>query len=277
MLIQKNDVAQAKKYIEKLDEIEHNDDFAYYVQAVYFSKLSFWEKAVNVCEKAVELNQTSLEYKYELAKNYLNILEIPAVIELCTEILEQNDKYIQAYVLMSKVCMVQGDFEGSLSNIDKALSLDMNSSEVYFIKGCIYYNADNFEKALEAYKTALSIDPKDEKNYAWVAMSYYQLEDYSEAYSYFKEAAELDISNPEYRYYMAKCSINKNNSEEAFANFSILKRLAPTNVEYVQEYADYLVLNGNKKAALSLLKSTLKLVSEKSEKEKLKKIISTLK
>ena len=277
LLIQKNDVAQSKKYIEQLDKIEHNDDFAFYVQAVYFSKLCFWEKAVAVCEKAVELNPTSLEYKYELAKNYLNILEVPAVIDICSEILEQNDKYIQAYVLMSKVCMLQGDFDGSLSNIDKALSLDMNSSEVYFIKGCIYYNADNFEKALEAYRTALSIDPKDEKNYAWVAMSYYQLENYVEAYSYFKEAAELNISNPENRYYMAKCSINKNDKEEALANFSILKRLSPTNVEYVQEYADYLAINGNKKAAISLLKSTLKLLTEKTEKEKIKNIINNLK
>ncbi len=277
LLMQRNEVALAKKYIEKLDEVEHNDDFVYYVQAIYFSKLNFWEKAVQACERAVEINQTSLEYKYELAKNFLNILEVPSVIELCAEILEQNDKYIQAYVLMSKVCMLQGDFEGSLSNIDKALSLDMNSSEVYFIKGCIYYNADDFKKALECYKTAVSIDPKDVKNYAWVAMSYYQLENYLDAYSYFKEAAELDISNPEYRYYMAKCSINNNDSENALSNFSILRRLAPANIEYAQEYADYLKLNGNQKAAVSVMKSVLKNTKEKEEKERIKKIIENFK
>ena len=108
-------------------------------------------------------------------------------------------------------------------------------------------------------------------------MSYYQLENYIDAYSYFKEAAEIDISNPEYRYYMAKCSINNNDKENAIANFSVLRRLAPNNVEYAQEYADYMYLNGNKKAAINILKSLLKTTKSIEEKEKIKKNIENFK
>lgn len=277
LLLNKNEVAKAKNYVEKLEKSSENDDFSYYVQALYYSKLNMWEKAIVVNEKAVELNSESLEYKYELAKNYLNILDLESVYELCEEILQKNDKYIQAYVLLSKVAMVQGDFDLSLTNIDKALALDINSAEVYFIKGCLYYNSDKFEQALECYKTAVSIDPKDEKNYAWVAMTYYQLEDYVDAYSYFKEAAEINIANPEYRYYMAKCSINNNDTENAISNFSLLRRLAPSNIEYAQEYADYLALNNNVKNAVTVMKSVLKTVTIKEDKEKIKKIIENLK
>ena len=277
LLLNKNEVAKAKSYVEKLEKSSENDDFSYYVQALYYSKLTMWEKAIVVNEKAVELNSESLEYKYELAKNYLNILDLESVYDLCEEILQKNDKYIQAYVLLSKVAMVQGDFDLSLTNIDKALALDINSAEVYFIKGCLYYNSDKFEQALECYKTAVSIDPKDEKNYAWVAMTYYQLEDYVDAYSYFKEAAEINIANPEYRYYMAKCSINNNDTENAISNFSLLRRLAPSNIEYAQEYADYLALNNNAKNAVTVMKSVLKTVTIKEDKEKIKKIIENLK
>ena len=277
LLLNKNEVAKAKSYVEKLEKSSENDDFSYYVQALYYSKLNMWEKAIVVNEKAVELNSESLEYKYELAKNYLNILDLESVYDLCEEILQKNDKYIQAYVLLSKVAMVQGDFDLSLTNIDKALALDINSAEVYFIKGCLYYNSDKFEQALECYKTAVSIDPKDEKNYAWVAMTYYQLEDYVDAYSYFKEAAEINIANPEYRYYMAKCSINNNDTENAISNFSLLRRLAPSNIEYAQEYADYLALNNNVKNAVTVMKSVLKTVTIKEDKEKIKKIIENLK
>ncbi len=277
LLLDKDDVAKAKSFVEKIEKSLENDDFSYYVQSLYYSKLNMWEKAIVANVKAVELNSESLEYKYELAKNYLNVLDLGSVYDLCEEILEKNDKYIQAYVLLSKVAMVQGDFENSLEQINRALALDINSAEVYFIKGCLYYNSDDFEKALEAYKIALSIDPKDEKNYAWVGMSNYQLENYTEAYSYFKEAAEINISNPEYRYYLAKCAIEMGDTENAISNFSILRRLAPSNVEYAIEYADYLSLSGNRKSAITVLKAVLKLVTSKEDKEKIKKIIEEIK
>ncbi len=277
LLLSKDDVASAKNLVEKLEKNPQNDDFSYYVQSLYYSKLNMWEKAIAANVKAVELNDDSIEYKYELAKNYLNVLDLALVQDLCEEILEKNDKYIQAYVLLSKVAMVQGDFEKSLEQINKALALDINSAEIYFVKGCLYYNSDNFEKALESYKIALSIDPKNEKNYAWVGMSNYQLENYVEAYSYFKEAAELNISNPEYRYYLAKCAIEMGDTENAISNFSILRRLAPSNVEYAIEYADYLSLSGNRKSAISVLKAVLKLVTSKEDKEKIKKLIEEIK
>ena len=73
LLIEKNNITEAKTYIEKLNTYKNLDDFARYAQAVYYGKLNLWNKAVYSAAKAVELNETSLEYKYELARDYYNI------------------------------------------------------------------------------------------------------------------------------------------------------------------------------------------------------------
>ena len=59
--------------------------------------------------------------------------------------------------------------------------------------------------------------------------------------------------------------------ESAIVNFSVMKRLAPTNIKYIEEYADYIASCGNKKNAISILKSLIKNIPNNDEKERLKK------
>ena len=277
ILLNNNEIALAKNYIEKIDKINTDEDLAFYAESVYFSKLSLWEKAINSIKKAIVLNSDSLEYKYELAKNYFSVENLQSALVYLNEIIDKNDKYIQAHILKAKIMYSMGDYQQAQNSIDAAMKLDINCDEIYFLKGCMSYNIGNYDNALENFKIAVSISPEDAKNYAFVGMSYYMLENYVDAYSYFKEAAEIDIANVEYRYYMAKCSINNNDVENAVANFSVLRRLAPNNIEYAQEYADYLNLNGKKKAAINVLKSLMKSVSSNEEKDKIKKIIENFK
>lgn len=277
LLVKNNEIALAKSLVEKIEKLPDKDDFSYYALTSYYSKLNLWEKAVIACKKAIELNSSSIEYKYALAKIYFDTNDFDGALTLCKEIIAENDKYIQAYILRAKILMIKENYPQAQADIETALKLDMNAPEAHYVKGCINFNTFNYEQALENFKTAVSICPNEVKYYAWAAMAYYKSENYVDAYSYFKEASQMDISNPEYRYYMAKCCINNNDKDEAIANFSVLRRLAPADVDYAEEYAQYLSMNGNKKAALAVLKSTLKLVVTKEEKEQIKKNIEILK
>lgn len=277
LFVRNNEIALAKGFVEKVEKSVDKDDFSYYALTSYYSKLNLWEKAITACQKAIELNPSSIEYKYALAKIYFDTNGFDSAFSLCGEIIAENDKYIQAYILRAKIMMIKENYNQAQADIETALKLDMNAPEAHYVKGCINFNTFNYEQALESFKTAVSISPNEVKYYAWTAMAYYKSENYIDAYSYFKEASQMDISNPEYRYYMAKCCINNNDKEEAIANFSVLRRLAPSDVDYAEEYAQYLSMNGNKKAALSVLKSTLKLVVTKEEKEQIKKNIENLK
>jgi len=212
-----------------------------------------------------------------LAKTYYEIKEYSKALELIEKILLANDKYIQAYILKAKIKFELNEFDEAKENINCALKLDINTPEAHFINGRIHFEKGEYESALNLFKTAVSISPQNKLYYEFTGKAYYKLENYIDAYAYFKEAAEIDISNPEYRYYMAMCSVNSNDVENAISNFSVLKRLAPASVIYAKEYAEFLNSNGNKKMAISILKSTEKLLVAKEEKEKIKKLIETLK
>lgn len=277
LLINKNEVAHAANLIEEIDSQKDKDDFSYYVQAIYFSKLNLWEKSVESILNAIRLNETSIEYKYQLAKFYFNLSDSEKAIDICGQIIKLNSKYIQAYILLAKIYMEKSDFDNAKENINKALFLDKNLHEAYSILAEINFVSSEYDKAVDNYKIAASMNPNSEEYFAKIAQCYYLLENYKDAYSYFKEASEFDISNATYRYYMAKCSIYNNDSENAIANFSVMKRLAPANIAYIEEYADYIATCGNKKNAVAILESLIKNVANSEEKERLKKNIKKIK
>lgn len=277
LLINKKEVASAGNLIEEISENPERDDFSYYVEALYYSKLDIWEKAINSINKAINLNNNSIDYKYELAKFEYNLSNFEKSKNICKKILDSNSKYVQAYLLLSKIYMQECDYGNAIRTANLALELDKNLAEVYAIIASISLSMSDYEKALSNYKIAVSINPSKEEYYTRIAECYYLLEEYKDAYLYFKEASNFDITNAQYRYYMAKCCIFNNDTENAVSNFSIMKRLAPANIEYIEEYADYLAVIGQKKKAANLLESILNLLQDKNKEESLKKYIKKLK
>ena len=275
LLINRNEVILAGNLIAEINM--KKDDFSYYVQAIYYSKLNVWEKAIENILKAIRLNDESIEYKYQLANYNYIIGNYKNAIEICEEINSKNPKYIQSYIILAKVYIRKEDIENAQQNINKALILDKNIPEIYCILAELCLMKKEYDKAIENYKIAVSMNPKTELYYAKIAECYYMLENYKDAYVYYKEACEFDISNADYRYYMAKCSINNNDEENALSNFSIMKRLAPANIKYITEYADYVASKGKINRAVSILNSLVKELNNTEEKEKVKKYIKNLK
>ena len=277
LLTEKNNITEAKKYIEKLNTIKNQEDFSWYAQALYYGKLNLWNKAVYSANKAVELNENSLEYRFELAKDYYYLENYSLALKNCNELIEKNNKYLPAYILSAKVCYKTAEYQMAEEILNKALKLDINCADIYFIKGDIFYAQSHYEKAIEQYKTGLSINPKEKKYYENIAKCYYMLENYKDSYEYYKEASEFDISNVEIRYYMAKCAVQNSDKQSALTNFSLMKRLAPNNIFYIEEYAEYLKEIGNKKSAVKLLNQLEKTVNTREEKAQIKKIINDMK
>ena len=277
LLINNNEIVLAGNLIEKISFQKEKDDFSYYVQSIYYSKLNVWDKAIDSILQAIKLNNQSLEYKYQLANLKYNIEDYENSIKICEEIIGLNPKYIQAYVLLSKINLKKQKFDIVKQNIKSVLVLDKNVSEAYYILAEVNYILKDYDKAIENYKIAASINPKEEEYYAKIAQCYYSIENYKDAYLYFKEASEFDIANADYRYYMAKCSIKNNDVENAIASFSLMKRLAPSNIEYIKEYAGFIAENGKKNRAVSILNSLIKEVNNVEDREEIKKYIKKIK
>ncbi len=276
ILTENNKNQFAGKLIEKLEQEINKDDFAYYSQAIYYSKLNLWEKASEAIREALKLNKDSLEYNYQSAKFNYELGKADEAKHICEKILKENPKYIQAYILLSKICYAQKDYIKAQSLINKVMELDKNIAEAYSLNAAIYIEQKNYEKAIEQYKIAASISPDNEEYYAKIAECYYKSEQYKDAYAYYKEAADFNITMAKYRYYMAKCSELTNDNENALSNYSFAKRLAPSNTEYLKDYAQFLYKIGKKRDAVNLLKSIKKQMSTEAA-EDIKSLIKKYK
>lgn len=247
LALQRDDIITAKKYIDKLSDLKSKDDIGYYAQGIYYSKLNMWKKAIEAGKKAIEYNGKSIEYRYFLADTYYNAENYSDSMLLCEQIINENNKYLNAYILSAKNHIKQNNNYDAKIDLSKALELDLNNAEAHYLKGLISYNEKQYEKSLDFFKIAITINPAKPEYYEKIAECYYNLGKYSESYMYYKEAAQIEIGNAKYRYYMAKCAIAMNDKEAALTNFSIMKRLAPENEEFSKEYKNYLKEIKNKK------------------------------
>ena len=97
---------------------------------------------------------------------YYSIEDLQSALIYLNEIIDKNEKYIQAHILIAKIMYSMNDYQQTQQSIDAAMKLDINCPEIYFLKGCMSYNIGNYDNALENFKIAVSISPEDAKNYA---------------------------------------------------------------------------------------------------------------
>lgn len=84
-----------------------------------------------------------------------------------------------------------------LSICDKAIELDSNNAEAYYLKGNIYHTIDKkYKEAIEEYKKAININNNYAKAYINMSKSYSMLEEYNEALKNLTQAIDKS-SNPE--------------------------------------------------------------------------------
>lgn len=264
------------KFISRLENAEKKDDFMFYAEAVYYLRLKLFEKAAQAVHKALELKPSAREYKYLLAEAEYKTGKLNEAEMLCEKIIDENPKYIQAYLLLSRISCVKRNFAKAEIFLDKVIKLDKNTAEAYSLQASICFERGQFDRALSRYKTALSISPDNEEYYEKIAACYYNMKRYKDAYLYYKEAAEFNITNAEYRYYAAKCADYTDNIENAASNYSMALRLNPSNLNCIKDYAAFLNRTGKKQTAVKLLSGALKELKG-AKAEEIKKLIDEYK
>lgn len=257
MASDEDDVMTANKIIDEVLESTSTNDFAFYVKSILYKKLSWWEKAIESIEKAIALKPSSLEYLSELAVYYYEAKFYGDTKKVCKKIIEIDNKYLFAYILLGKVYVVTKDYKSALKYLDTAIEYDKNSHEAYYLKAIVLKESELKGTAIDNAKIAVAISPDKVEYYEFIAQCNYEFRNYKDAYFYYKEASDIDILNVDYKYHMAKCSQMLNDVNNAITYFSVAKRLEPSNIFVAKEYADFLCSINRHKKALDVLKSAL--------------------
>ena len=262
---------QAEKALSELKNKKPESDIEYLeLEAKIAKALYRYEQAQNAYEKLVDLKPESADYKYELARLYFDALKYENAAQLLINIIVNKPQYVNAYVLISKIYVKMHDFKNVVTMAEKAIELDLNNEEAFYLKALGYTGLGNIDKAIETCKMLLAYNPHKVEVYALLGACYTEKNDYETAINYYNEAVILDSKNAEYFLNLAILYNKLNNKKEELRYLYMAHVLKPNNIETVQRLVEAYVEDKNYKLAIKLLGTQIENTTDFNRKQELK-------
>jgi tetratricopeptide (TPR) repeat protein len=132
--------------------------------------------------------------------------------------IEKNPSSI-AYTMYGASLYWMGDNESSISNYDKAISIDPKNDIAWQLKGISLARDMNLNGALDCFKKAMDINPDRGDVLMNIGSVYFSLNNITDAISYLKRAIKVDSSNSLYYYQLGLIYFASGDYSRAIENF----------------------------------------------------------
>lgn len=226
-------------------ELDYNDanlyDFrgwAYYFSEQYNEALKDFNKAIqldsnlaqayngraSVYEKQGKFDEAKTNY-LQAGKKYLSQKEYDSARRDFNNAIKIDENYGEAYYWLGQVESFQSNYQETINQYDKAISLGYISEWIYNNRGCAKYNLKLYEDAIEDFDINIEKYPAFPNSYRWRGESYYKLGEYEKAKPDFEKFLELEKNleeknKKEYEEKIEKCQ--KAIEDDSIISFSDL-------------------------------------------------------
>ena len=239
------------------------------------------ETARKLIENDLKRVGSKEEYYFYLA---LISKDLNKKLELYTQALNLNDKYLDAWINRGLVNNELGNYEASIKDYDKAIELDSKCALAFNNRGYTKFKQQNYVGALEDYNKAILLNPKfqmaldnkallfqtvcmkddkdfEEKYYLSLGITDVNEGNFPDAIKSFDEVLKLNENAELAYFYKGICYHSLNKTDEAFANYTNAIKL---NKNMVDAYFNrgQLMFKVNQKQALDDFVSAVALDSK---------------
>lgn len=253
ILTEENKLFRAWKTLGMFPCEEREDEEYLKLEVKIYKGLYRFEAAVESMKKLIKLNSDSLDYKYDLACLYFNLGRFENAALLVTQIINKNNNYVNALILAAKIYLKTYDFKNVISMADKALVLDVNNTDAYYLKALSLVGLGRQDEAISVAKTLLSYKPGCAEAYALIGSCLAEKKEYEDALQYYNEAVVLEGENAEYFLNIAMLYSYLGNNKEHIRFLYLAHVLKPDNNEISTRLVDAYVVEKQYKQALGLL------------------------
>ncbi len=146
-----------------------------YSRAIEFREKNQLMDAETELQKALELDPTNADYRFELANLYA----------LRFDISRGKSKKNADYTMLDRAA----------SQLEQVVMMKPDYLAAHYNLAIIYKRAGKYEKAREEFKKVLQLDPKQVNAIMQIGAVYEEQGFYDEAKSYYEQAKELDYGN----------------------------------------------------------------------------------
>ncbi|WP_223608323.1 lipopolysaccharide assembly protein LapB [Chryseobacterium sp. OSA05B] len=194
ILLEWEDYNTAKELIDELKgaSMENTDFMVCY--AKYYSNLGNPRKAIDICKKALELQEEENFLHNFIADEYVNLGDPFNALKHYRKALKEDptDEYSLENCM---ICFSDlNKSEEAIAFLNEYLDEFAYSETAWFEYGQFYFNRKNFEEAIKGYDYLLAINSSSVGVYANKAACYEALGQYQKAVEVYEEMLELEYT-----------------------------------------------------------------------------------
>ena len=113
----------------------------------------------------------------------------------------------------------QSDFQNSILNLEKAISLDPNNAQLYYLGGTIFSSMKNYDDAFMFYNQCLTLMNDHNDCLRTISQLCIETEDYEKAKFYLKRLLTLNPDDPDFLNNYGVASLRMGEWDEANSYF----------------------------------------------------------
>ena len=216
-----NQFKESNKILEKMQQKE----FVLTLQAWNYMGLRDHQKAINFCEKAIELNPNSfLGWFYK--STCLGILgKIQEALSSIDKAISINPESTDALYTKGLCFLNSAKYDEAINEFNKVIRLNQYSDDAWINIGVALIELKKYNSGNKMFEKAISIYPNDSRTWSNNAHTLFQLKKYEDCLENLIVALELDLRNP-YAWYSSALLLERMGlCSEADRCFDICKRL----------------------------------------------------
>ena len=130
---------------------------------------------ISYCQLYCKLRPINPDIMYMKAYSHHMLGDLPKARHYYLEYLNAKPNHPSAYLHISLVSMELGDYEGAISYLQKASSMEPQNIQYLSYLGECYYASKNFEQAIATYKAIAQLEPDNFQNCFNLSHAYQKL------------------------------------------------------------------------------------------------------
>jgi len=179
-------------YQKAVEKAPDNSDYKARL-ALMYAKLNEDEKARQIYKAVLELNDSHVDSLVALGVYALNDDDGGQALEYLDKAIGEAPDYGDAYKIRAIIHSFLSNNKEALADVDKALEITNDDSELWQQKIALYEKEDNIAEASAAFKSWVELAPDDTSRYSAYGDFFVGNEDYESAEKQFTFAIELEI------------------------------------------------------------------------------------
>lgn len=210
--------------------IELNPDYDaphFYLGNAYYGKHDF-DKAIINLTKAIEINPASVAAYINRGAAYDKKAEFDKAIADYDTVSRLNPSNVVAYFNCGNAYFNKGDIDNAIINYTKATELDSSYADAYYNRGNSYIKKREFDNAIADYNTVIRLNPSFAAAYNNLGIGYKNKREFDNAIINYTKAIKLNPSDADAYYNRGDAYRNKGEFDKAIADYGTTIEVNPS-------------------------------------------------